>query len=140
MQKVIDKNLSCNLVRIGEYYSESVCVKKSNKKAAEYYERAGELGESNGYHQLAYLYANGEGVEKSLSKAFELFNKAADMGDEHAKIQVGKMFYIGDGVLRNRVQACTIWRTIAETGEKYAIESAIEFYSKGECDEFLRKD
>ncbi|WP_199764816.1 tetratricopeptide repeat protein, partial [Helicobacter felis] len=53
---------------------------KDDGKAAKYYQKAGEMGESSAYAMLGDMYQDGQGVPKDLGKAKEYYKKACDMG------------------------------------------------------------
>jgi len=52
------------------------------RKARAYFEKACQLGESEGCNNLAFLNANGRGGEQSYTLAYRYWKKACDMGNQ----------------------------------------------------------
>ncbi|BAL85009.1 hypothetical protein SELR_pSRC102020 (plasmid) [Selenomonas ruminantium subsp. lactilytica TAM6421] len=67
--------------QIGLVYHE---IKKENEPANHWFKRAGELGYSYGWSNLASSYENGRGVSIDIEKAKEYYIKAYDIGDNSA--------------------------------------------------------
>jgi TPR repeat protein len=69
------------LTLLGRMYGGGDVVEKSDMKAAHYYEKAAELGDSDAMNRLANLYYEGaEGIKKDVHKAIKLFEKAVNLG------------------------------------------------------------
>lgn len=60
-------------------------VRKSYKKAIEWYTKSAEQGNVKAQYNLAECYEIGSGVKKDIDKAVEWYTKAAAQGDEEAK-------------------------------------------------------
>ena len=59
-------------------------MKKDQKKAAEWYLKAAEQGDSDAQYNLGAMYYDGKGVKKDRKKAAQWLSKAAAQGDEDA--------------------------------------------------------
>ena len=60
-------------------------------KAAEWYTKAAEQGNSDAQHNLAVCYENGEGVEMDEEEAVEWYQKAAEQGHSDAQTNLDKL-------------------------------------------------
>ena len=110
---------------MGEYYSDGKVVRKSLKKAFEWYMKAAEQGYSMGQFLVARCYADGTGISKSYKKAFEWYMKAAEQGDEDAMLEVGGFYCYGQGVKRDDKKGY-------EWIEKSGCRSILEYLKKTE--------
>ena len=52
------------------------------QQAMKYYQKAGDLGDAFGYHNMGILYDNGQGVRQNFSTAKKYFGKACDLGEQ----------------------------------------------------------
>jgi uncharacterized protein len=66
------------------------------KKAAFWFKKATEGGDSNGMYELALLYLNGRGVDKNALEAKRLLIFAAEKGLPLAQIELGKYYRDSD--------------------------------------------
>ena len=64
-------------VSLGRRYETGQGVTQSFARAAEYYEKASDLGDQHAALNLGLLYDAGKGVEQSYARASTLFEKAA---------------------------------------------------------------
>ena len=71
--------------QMGEKYLYGRGVAKDNKKAAEYYLKAANVGHAEAQYSLGFCYMYGYGVNKDLQKAREWFTKAAAQGHQQAR-------------------------------------------------------
>ena len=55
------------------------------EKAAQYFEKAAELGQAEAQFTLGYMYLVGQGIEKDYIRAAYYFEKAAKQGHSDAK-------------------------------------------------------
>ena len=69
---------------LGECYDLGYGVKKDEKKAAELYRSAHELGYAPATCSLALCYEMGAGVEQDKVQAAKLYRQAAEQGDARA--------------------------------------------------------
>ena len=74
-------------------------------KAAEWYKRAAESGNSTAQLYLAGKYDKGEGVYRDKSKAIEWYKKAANKGQVIAQYNLGCIYRDGDGVTQNYAES-----------------------------------
>ena len=86
---------------MGDYYSDGNVVRKSLKKAFEWYLKAAEQGYDRGQFLVAKCYEDGIGVRKSYKKALEWYMKVAEQGDEDAMLAIGGFYCYGLGVKRD---------------------------------------
>uniref|UniRef100_UPI0040262DE2 tetratricopeptide repeat protein n=1 Tax=Alloprevotella sp. TaxID=1872471 RepID=UPI0040262DE2 len=60
-------------------------VDKDYGKAAEWYRKSAEQGNSEGQWKLGGCYEFGQGIDKDYGKAVEWYRKAAEQGNTEAK-------------------------------------------------------
>lgn len=65
----------------GVIYMNGDGIDKNYTKAVEFFENAGEHGESSALFNLGMFYLNGEGVEKNIEKAKDYFKRSGDLGN-----------------------------------------------------------
>ena len=86
---------------MGFFYEDGGPVRRSSKKAFEWFMKAAEQGSSWGQYLVAECYGSGLGVRKSLRKAVEWYKKAAEQGDEDSMYLLGWHYCMGYGVKQN---------------------------------------
>ena len=91
-------------------------TRQNYKKAAEWYQRAAELGYSSSQHYLGVMYSLGRGVRKDGNKAVEWIGKAADQGNPAAVRDLGNIYRDGNGVTKDEEKAAEWFRMGADKG------------------------
>ena len=91
-------------------------TRQNYKKAAEWYQRAAELGHSSSQHYLGVMYSLGRGVRKDGNKAVEWIGKAADQGNPAAVRDLGNIYRDGNGVTKDEEKAAEWFRMGADKG------------------------
>lgn len=100
------------LAKIATQYAD----KGNYVKAAEYYQKASDLGSKEAQSILAYWYKIGQGVPKDLEKSATLFEKAANQGLATAQSAIGYCYNNGEGVTKNDQKAVYWYQKAAEQG------------------------
>lgn len=88
-----------------EYLHGDGAVKKDEKLAAYWFERAGAQGNATAQFMLSNLYEQGLGVPKNLKLSAEWRAKAANRGNTAAQLELGKMYLAGKGVEKDSAKA-----------------------------------
>lgn len=110
---------------LGAAYSD-ICGKE--KIAAEWFQKAAELGQKEATLQLAYCYSQGRGVEQNELQAGLWLMKAAELGHDGAMYMLGRWYEEGIfGFLKDVSQAKTWFRKAAELGNESAIKKLKEY-------------
>jgi hypothetical protein len=91
-------------------------------RAAHWYRRAAESGESKAAYSLGLCYAKGVGVNKDEAIAAKWFARAADAGYERALYNLGYCYERGAGVQRDSEKAVQLYKRAAELGSEMAIK------------------
>ena len=86
---------------MGLFYEDGGPVRRSSRKAFEWYMKAAEQGDVWGQYLVAECYTSGLGVRRSYKKAVEWYKKAADQGDHDAMYLLGWHYCMGYGVTRD---------------------------------------
>lgn len=102
--------------KIGKMYLIGEVVKRSNKKAVEWFKKAAEQEHAAAQRKLGVMYSNGWGVEKSYKKAFEWYTKSADQGNVDAQFYLGEMYKDGQGVEQSYEKAFEWYTKAAKKG------------------------
>ncbi len=100
-------------------------------KAAEWYEKAADLGNVPAQMKIAAMYEHGWGVEPDLKKAAKWYTKAAESGDAAAQRLLGDLHYYGWwGIIENKNTALQWYLRAAEQGERHSQRKVAEI---GDC-------
>ena len=85
-------------------------------KAAAFYQKAADQGNTSALNNLGGLYVKGQGVPQNFVKAVSLFQKAADQGSVAAQNTLGVMYENGFGVTKNILRAKELYEIAASQG------------------------
>ena len=88
------------MVDIGLMYANGVGVQTDLSRAAMWYKRAADLGNSAGMLNLGWLYEYGKGVETDATKAAMWYRRAADLGNAFSGPDVASFIRFGNSVVR----------------------------------------
>ncbi len=109
--------------QIGAMYYSGEGVEQDYIEAAEWFEKAANLGDAAAMANIGWMYFNGEGVEQNYEKGFEWCNKSANLGNTTAMNYIGLMYYNGEGVEQDYEKALEWYEKSAELGNETAKES-----------------
>lgn len=104
---------------LGEKYFEGKGVPQDYAEAAEWYQKAAEIGNPNAQYKLGRMYQGygGEGIHTDIKKAFKWYHIAAKQGLAEAQDYLGLMYYNGIGVSQDYYTEAAKWfRKAAEQG------------------------
>ena len=90
------------MVDIGLMYANGVGVQTDLSKAAMWYNRAADLGNSAGMVNLGWLYEYGKGVETDVAKAAMWYRRAADLGNAFGMVDLALLYSPGQGRAEER--------------------------------------
>jgi uncharacterized protein len=91
-------------------------VKRDNKLAAYWYEKAAEAGDPQAQKQIGYFYQIGLGVSQDPVRAFHWYQLAAAGGLLSAKVNLGVSYLWGVGTPKNVPLGIRLFREAAEKG------------------------
>jgi len=115
-QRAANADLAEGANELGRYYLMGIATKRDPKQAAKWFGRAGELGEPNGWYNLALLQESGDLGKPDLAEARKLAIRAAGRGHLLAAGMAGRMLYRAEGGPRDRAGAYPYLKTLAEEG------------------------
>ena len=97
---------------IGFMYKAGHGVAEDYATAKEWFEKAGDAGDSNGYRWIGGLYEEGgPGLERNWASAKEWYEKAGDAGDSLGYGWIGRLYEEGGpGLEKDLEQACRYYR------------------------------
>ncbi len=105
---------------LGWRYHQGEGVAQDYCKAAEFWRKASDLGNTDAHYNLSRLYAQGNGVSQDYPKAIALLTLAAEQGHSGAQKALGLLFIAGNGVNKDYSKGI-MWLTKAATqGNKEA--------------------
>lgn len=91
--------------------------KKDYSTAIDYFEKAGQLGEANGFYKLGELYRKGKGVAVDYTKAVQYYEKAINASKTDsltakslAKARLALMLENGQGVTKDPARAKELYQ------------------------------
>lgn len=118
------------LTGLGELYLAGARnVPKDVSLAAEYFERAADIGDVWGRFQLASLLINGEGVERDLDRAVALLEEVSKGGDPWVLITLGDLY--AKGLVEPAEKALPYFEEAAATGNTAALTRLAQAYQSG---------
>lgn len=111
---------------MGAKYYNGVGVKKDLGTAANMFERAAQLGDTNSQYILGHMYEKGQGLDVDLVKAAGYYRAAAQKGHLKSQESLGRIYLEGPEELKNLRQAY-IWLHIAvEQGNYKALTEKLQ--------------
>ena len=96
------------MTNVGTLYNLGLGVKRDYGKAAEWYEKAGQLGFVLAQFNLGNLYYGGQGVSRDLKQAARWYTAAAEGGHPKAQFYLAQMYESGEGVDESK-QTALAW-------------------------------
>ncbi|RGB39523.1 kinase-like domain-containing protein [Rhizophagus diaphanus] len=101
------------------------------RKAFELYQKAADLGNTDGINNLGYCYDVGIGTKFDKRKAFELYQKTADLGDADGINNLGYCYQYGTGTDIDEKKAFELYRKAAGLGNATGINNLGYCYENG---------
>jgi TPR repeat protein len=108
LEKLIADENSRAMLLLGVMYYSGKDIAQDYRKAAEWYMKAAEAGESYGWCNLGYCYYYGRDREVDYDKAYECFARSAFMENANAMYRLGDMFFYGHHVKEDK-EAAFFW-------------------------------
>lgn len=100
---------------IGLAYMAGAGVEKDSALALQWFEKAGQHGYSNAYHNIGIMYKYAKcGIRQNFAKAFNAYTRGAELGSIPCKYDAGFMLYKGLGCQQNYEKAVKLFREGAE--------------------------
>jgi TPR repeat protein len=118
---------------LGRCYEESWHVRKSPRRAFNWYLKAAQGGEVEAAHFVAFAYSLGEGVPRNLKKAFDWFKIGAERGDIDAVYELGQCYLFGYGVRKSGPRGMELLRRAARKGKTLAFYMLGWAYEHGDA-------
>lgn len=115
-QRAANAGLAEGANELGRYHLLGFGTRADPKQAATWFTRAGELGEPNGWYNLARMQEDGSLGQADLPEARKLAVRAADAGHLLAAGMAGRMLYRGEGGPRDRAGAYPYLKALADEG------------------------
>lgn len=123
-----------HMITIGNnYHHGGYGIKKAPTLAIQWYERAGQEGESDGYRCAGDLYYFGmDDFPCNYVRATQLYKKAMEMGNIRSLHDVGYAYYWGHGVPLNKEKGFAYFLEAAEKGVQCAQCVVGDYYAVGQ--------
>ena len=90
------------------------------EKAMEYFQKAADAGNAEGWRGLGNLYAQGLGVKEDSSRALEYYRLAAAQGDAKSYYNLAIMYESGEAMEKDIGKAVEYYEKSAENGNLQA--------------------
>lgn len=120
------------MVYLGNCYRDGLGgTARDGLRAYSYYNKAADVGEPQGYVEMAKCHISGYGAEENADKAFELLVKAESEGCADASRMLGNMYFHGDGRAPNDSIARVYYLTAIERGNSEAMSDLAWMYIRG---------
>ncbi|MEI6596406.1 MAG: hypothetical protein WCO28_12650, partial [Bacteroidota bacterium] len=94
-----------------------------------WYQKAADLGSTNGMINLGFLYDKGLGVTQDYTQAKFWYQKAADLGNSKAMVNLGIFYHLGRGVTQDYTQAKFWYQKAADLGDTSARTNLGKIYN-----------
>ncbi len=101
---------------LGLLYENGQGIPQDKLKAAEYYLKSYQFGNTTAASKLGVLLINGDGIEQDQEKGFDLLKMAARAGDQDAQYQLGEIYAKGESVDKEYVYAAGFYKMSALQG------------------------
>ena len=102
------------------------------QQAMKYYQKAGDLGDAFGYHNMGILYDNGQGVQQNFHEAFKSYKKACDLNFAPACANIGNLYQQGQGVRQDFVNARKYFEKACNANKAMACNNLGVLYANGQ--------
>lgn len=110
---------ACNRLASVYSYPKTRVVEKNYELAAQYLNKACDLGLMHSCSMLGNRYYLGRGVEKNFEQAAELYAKACSEGNNSSCAKLGSLYSDGLGVEKDTAQAESLLANACDEGEDY---------------------
>ena len=119
--------------RIGLMYKYGWGVASDYASAKEWYEKAGDAGDSFGYGSIGHLYyQGGPGLERNYASAKEWYEKAIAAGDSNVYMEIGALYQEGGpGLEQNWASAKRWYEKDGDAGHSSSYGRIGRLYEKG---------
>ena len=122
LEKALELGSGNAAYRLGWMYERGFLSEEPDYvKAMEYYEKAAELDNVDGYCRAALYLANGYSGVTDAVKSREYYEKAAGMGSCFALVELSFLYENGNGVERSYEKAFELCEKAAQEGYPYAL-------------------
>ena len=101
-------------------------------EATRWYQRAAELGNSEGMSSLAVMLENGSGLTQDYGRAAEYYRLAANAGDARGYLGLGSLTARGAGVRASPAEALKLFQAAADRGSVAAMRNLGIMYEGGQ--------
>jgi len=105
---------------LGQRYARGMGVAKSDVVAADWFQRAADLGHIEAQRYLAFAHLHGRGIKKDEAEGVRRLRMAADRGDVPSQRQLGFHYATGSGVPFDPSEGVHWFRLAAEQGDYLA--------------------
>ncbi|MDR2301253.1 MAG: sel1 repeat family protein [Deltaproteobacteria bacterium] len=116
LAQALELGLDVAGLALGDAYGEGLLVKKNLKKAADYFEMAAGIGNSEIQRLAGNIFLLGDEVEKDVEKSISWFIKAAKRGNLNAQNDLGVLYVKGDGQPKDLAEGVRHLTDAAERG------------------------
>ena len=105
---------------LGQRYARGMGVAKNDAMAADWFQRAADLGHIEAQRYLAFAHLHGRGIKKDEAEGVRRLRIAADWGDAPSQRQLGFHYATGSGVPFDPSEGVQWFRLAAEQGDYLA--------------------
>lgn len=126
------KNDPQAITLIAELYANGLGVGRDDAKAAQWYQRAADLGDPQAMFALAIFKFSGRGGAVDQAAGVKLFESAAKAGNLFASYNLGLLYLQGQGVPKDVKRASELFQTAARYGVPEAQYALATMYKEGQ--------
>ncbi|MFV0296841.1 MAG: tetratricopeptide repeat protein [Hyphomicrobiaceae bacterium] len=116
---------------VARIHAEGLGVPQNYGLAAQWYQRAADLGDKEALLSLGLLYLRGQGVKKDIAKGADLIEKSAAQQQPEACYNLALLFLAGEGKPENPIHGFQLMQFAAEHGVVAAMYDLGTLYATG---------
>lgn len=116
---------------LGLLYRNGLGVKRDDKKALKYFEKAVKLGSAAAMTSVGAFYRDGRAVDKDNKMAFKYFKSAAKLNDPQGITNFGLCFLEGTGVNKDGTKAVRQFKRAVQLKDSDAMFNLAQCYFQG---------
>ena len=114
-------------------------IAKDYNKAAEYYQKACDMGILLGCDKIGMMYELGEGFQKDYKKAIKIYEKTCSLKDEAGCFALGRLYAEGQGVEKNISTAKKYFQKSCDYGEQDACDKVRALDNTQNDEDFMKE-
>lgn len=136
IREATNNNDTSAMYNIGIMHTTGELGEVNYAAAAEWHEKAANLGLKEAQYNLGFMYDQGQGIKRDFEKAMQLYLLAAKQGDPLAQHNIGALYQNGEGVPVNISEAKKWYAKACSNGNEASCQLLENLSNKEEAQRF----